>query len=295
VIVIRESPATSKRLKQEKEAMDVKAETNEKPKARTLVVGIGEVGGALAAVLDRKESVLRHDLDRVKIEDPIGTMHICIPFQTPHQFETVALGYISRFQPALTIINSTVVPGTTRSIAEKSGGAVAYSPVRGKHVRMEQDLLHYCKFVAAPNRADAASAEAHFQSAGMKTRRMTEVESLELAKLAETTYFGTCIAFAQEMNRYAERVGGDYSESIDFFEEVDFLPRQRYFPGFIGGHCVIPNIKLLLQIAPSPTLEAILDSNERRAIELESREGPTAKAVSNSRGHEPAKVLADRQ
>ena len=63
-------------------------------------------------------------------------MHLCIPFQSPHQFETVALGYINRFQPVLTIINSTVLPGTTRSIAEKSGSAVAYSPVRGKHVRM---------------------------------------------------------------------------------------------------------------------------------------------------------------
>ena len=109
--------------------MGVKEGMNDKPKARTLVVGLGEVGAALAAVLDRKETVLRHDLDRVKIEDPIGTMHICIPFQSPHQFETVALGYISRFQPALTIINSTVLPGTTRSIAEKSGSAVAYSPV----------------------------------------------------------------------------------------------------------------------------------------------------------------------
>jgi UDP-N-acetyl-D-mannosaminuronate dehydrogenase len=275
--------------------MDVKEEKNGKPKARTLVVGLGEVGGALAAVLDRKETVLRHDLDRVKIEEPIGTMHLCIPFQSPHQFETVALGYISRFKPDLTIINSTVIPGTTRSIAEKSGSAVAYSPVRGKHVKMEQDLLHYVKFVAAPERAAAASAEAHFQAAGMKTRRMTEVESLELAKLAETTYFGVCIAFAQEMNRYAERVGGDYSESIDFFEEVDFLPRQRYFPGFIGGHCVIPNIKLLLQIAPSNALEAILDSNERRANELESRAGAAAEAASKSRESEPAKVLADRQ
>ena len=275
--------------------MDVKQETNAPPKARTLVVGLGEVGGALAAVLDRKETVLRHDLDRVKIEEPIGTMHLCIPFQSPRQFETVALGYISRFKPALTIINSTVIPGTTRSIAEKSGSPVAYSPVRGKHVKMEQDLLHYVKFVAAPERSTVASAEAHFQAAGMKTRRMTEVESLELAKLAETTYFGVCIAFAQEMNRYAERVGGDYSESIDFFEEVDFLPRQRYFPGFIGGHCVIPNIKLLLQIAPSNALEAILDSNERRANELESRAGAAAEAVSKSRESDPAKVLGDRQ
>jgi UDP-N-acetyl-D-mannosaminuronate dehydrogenase len=294
VIANLESPAKSKGLNQES-VMDVKEKTNDKPKARTLVVGLGEVGAALASILDRKETVLRHDLDRVKIDEPIGTMHLCIPFQSPHQFETVALGYINRFQPALTIINSTVLPGTTRSIAGKSSSAVAYSPVRGKHVRMEQDLVHYYKFVAAPARADADNAEAHFQAAGMKTRRMAEVESLELAKLAETTYFGVCIAFAQEMNRYAERVGGDYSEAIDFFEEVDFLPRQRYFPGFIGGHCVIPNIKLLLQIAPSQALEAILDSNERRASELQSRVSATAEAVSKSRESDPAKVLADRQ
>jgi UDP-N-acetyl-D-mannosaminuronate dehydrogenase len=274
--------------------MDAKEQANSQLKPRTLVVGLGEVGAALAAILDRNETVLRHDLERVKIDEPVGTMHLCIPFQSPHQFETVALGYIDRFQPALTIINSTVLPGTTRSIAQQSGKSVAYSPVRGKHVRMQEDLLRYYKYVAAPDRTDAASAEAHFQAAGMKTRRMTEVESLELAKLAETTYFGVCIAFAQEMNRYAERVGGDYSEAIDFFDEVDFLPRQRYFPGFIGGHCVIPNIKLLLQIAPSATLEAILDSNERLANELEPRTGAGSKPDSASRESAETKVLADR-
>ena len=274
--------------------MDVKEQANGKRKAKTLVVGLGEVGAALAAILDRKEPVLRHDLERVKIEERIGAMHLCIPFQSPHQFETVALGYIERFQPSLTIINSTVLPGTTRSIAQKSASPVAYSPVRGKHMRMQEDLMRYFKYVAAPDRADAASAEAHFQAAGMKTRRMGEVESLELAKLAETTYFGVCIAFAQEMNRYAERVGADYSEAIDFFDEVDFLPRQRYFPGFIGGHCVIPNIKLLLQLAPSPALEAILDSNERRAYELESRNNPDSEDLSGNREPTEGKVLVDR-
>lgn len=274
--------------------MDAKEQANHELKSRTLVVGLGEVGAALAAVLDRTEPVLRHDIERVKIDEPVGTMHLCIPFQSPHQFETIALGYIDRFQPALTIINSTVLPGTTRSIAQQSGQAVAYSPVRGKHVRMQEDLLHYHKYVAAPDPTDAAGAEAHFRAAGMKTRRMTEVESLELAKLAETTYFGVCIAFAQEMNRYAERVGGDYSEAIDFFDEVGFLPRQRYFPGFIGGHCVIPNIKLLLQIAPSATLEAILESNERRANELESRTGAGSKPDSGSRQSAETKVLAGR-
>jgi len=53
-----------------------------------------------------------------------------------------------------------------------------------------------------------------------------------------------------------------------FFEEVDFLPNTKYFPGFIGGHCVIPNIDLMRKIAASPMLEAVLESNRRRVEEL---------------------------
>ena len=61
----------------------------------------------------------------------------------------------------------------------------------------------------------------------------------------------------------------DYEQAINFFEEVDFLPRPRYFPGVIGGHCVLPNIQLLRKLAGSPLLDAILESNSRRARELE--------------------------
>jgi UDP-N-acetyl-D-mannosaminuronate dehydrogenase len=186
------------------------------------------------------------------------------------------------------------MPGTTRSIAEKSGAALAYSPVRGKHVRMQQDMLHYCKFVAAIESADAERAESHFQAAGMKTRIVNKVETLEVAKLAETTYFGVCIAYAQELNRYCERVGGNYEEAISFFEEVGFLPPQPYFPGFIGGHCVIPNIKILLDLAPSAMLEAILDSNERRGHEIKSEDPHTAQASAATHRSAEAKMLANR-
>ena len=274
--------------------MDASERTERMKRGKTLVVGLGEVGGALAAVLDREEPVLRLDVQPVEIKEPIGIMHICIPFQKRGDFEAATIAYIKRFSPALTIINSTVLPGTTRSIAEKSGGAVAYSPVRGKHVRMENDMLHYDKFVAAFDTEAAAYAEAHFKSAGMKTRIIEKVETLEIAKLAETTYFGVCIAYAQELNRYCERVGGDFDEAITFFEEVGFLPRQPYYPGFIGGHCVIPNIKILLEVEPSAMLEAILDSNERRASEIESEHRHTNQAASASRQPAEAKMLADR-
>jgi UDP-N-acetyl-D-mannosaminuronate dehydrogenase len=247
-------------------------------KSKTLVVGLGEVGGALAEVLERTGPILRHDIEPRDFSDPIEVMHLCVPFTGQKQFEEIAVAYVERFKPALTIVNSTVLPGTTRAIARRSGRPAAYSPVRGKHVRMVHDLLRYKKFVAACDPQTARRAEEHFHQAGIQTRRLDQPETLELAKLAETTYFGVLIGFAQELNRYAAKSGANYDQAVSFFEEVDFLPRIPYFPGFIGGHCVIPNINLLRQIAHSPLLEAVLDSNRRRAEELRCDELQQASA-----------------
>ena len=265
------------------------------PDRKTLVIGLGEVGGALAEVLERSAPLLRHDLERVDFDCPIGVMHICIPFVSKAQFVTTALSYIERFRPELTIINSTVLPGTTRMVGAKSRSTVVFSPVRGKHVRMVQDLLRYVKFVAAAEPAAATMATEHFSRAGLRTRTMSNPEALELAKLAETTYFGVLIGYAQELNRYSERLGVDYSEATEFFEEIDFLPQVRYHPGFIGGHCVIPNIKLLKQICKSELLDAVLSSNDKRAEEqaVQSRQdGQPLGSRSDPRAREPVSERA---
>ncbi len=250
---------------------------------QTLVIGIGEVGGALSEVLSDSHPVLRHDLEPINFDAPIGVMHLCFPFRSATEFESAALSYIGRFHPDLTIINGTVLPGTTRRIALASKTAVAFSPVRGKHAHMAADLLRYVKFVAAIDTETAARAERHLQNHGFKTSRINLLETLELAKLAETSYFGVLIGFAQELNRFCEKLGADFYEASQFFEEIDFLPRCRYFPGIIGGHCVVPNINLLLQVMPAPLLEAVLDSNAQRMIELaEEQESETGgKAAAN--------------
>jgi UDP-glucose 6-dehydrogenase len=249
----------------------------------SLVVGVGEVGGALADVIEATFPVWRQDLEPIDFQGPTDIMHLCIPFRSAERFEQAALEYIERFRPRLTIINSTVLPGTTRRIAQRSDRPVAFSPVRGKHANMKADLMRYVKFVGAPDAAAAQVAIEYFEELGMRTQRVRRVEALELAKLAETTYFGTLIAFAQELNRYAARIEVNYEEVIDFFQEIDFLPARRYFPGFIGGHCVIPNIRLLQNLSPSPLLEAILNSNQRRAAELGLNLGAHPAEARNSR------------
>lgn len=237
----------------------------------TLIVGVGEVGGALAQVLETRHRVARLDLKPVAIEGKVEVMHLCYPFTSSNQFESAARNYIRRFEPQLTIINSTVLPGTTRRLTEATGAPIVYSPVRGKHASMPSQLLHYTKFVSAVENSAAVRARKHFAAVGMKTRPIGAPETLELAKLAETTYFGVIIAFAQELNRYANTVGADYEEATSFFEEVEFLPRVKYYPGFIGGHCVVPNMNLLLRIAPAGLLEAALKSNELRAEETKAQ------------------------
>ena len=46
------------------------------------------------------------------------------------------------------------------------------------------------------------------------------------------------------------------------------LDRPVMFPDVIGGHCLIPNVELLLKSYDSNFLRLILESNEKRQIEI---------------------------
>jgi hypothetical protein len=110
--------------------------------------------------------------------------------------------------------------------------------------------------------------------------RMNKPETLELASLRRRPIFGVQIAFAQDLDRYACPVGADHGEAINFFEEVEFLPRTRYFPWIIGGHFVIPNVQLLRKLADSPLLDRIPESNSLRTRELRTRRSETRRRKS---------------
>jgi UDP-N-acetyl-D-mannosaminuronate dehydrogenase len=194
-------------------------------------------------------------------------MHVCYPFQIP-DFVGTTVSYINKYRPTLTIINSTVAPGTTRKVQEAVGDReVAYSPVRGKHARMETDMLRYKKFVAAFHSDALQHALDHFCQAGFQTATFRSPEMAEISKLIETTYLGVLIAWAQETERFAAVYDGSFEEVKVFIEEIDFLP-SHIFPGYIGGHCVIPNIAMLQTQLKSKFLETIVESNELKRKQL---------------------------
>lgn len=228
----------------------------------TIVVGLGEVGGPLYDILQKSYKCVGVDLEPVAVATPCSVLHVCIPFQIA-DFVGTASDYIAKYKPHLTIINSTVVPGTTQALAARSGSRVVYSPVRGKHARMRSDMMRYRKFVGADNPADRDAAIAHFSGAGFRTAAFPNSAIGEISKLLETTWLGVLVGWAQEAERLAGEYGGTYEQVNAFIEEVDFLP-HHITPGVIGGHCVMPNIEILRSVYKSPHLEAIVDSNERK-------------------------------
>ena len=239
--------------------------------AKTVVLGLGEVGKPLFQVLSERYDVVGVDIEPVEIQGECDVMHICYPFQIP-DFVGQSVAYIQEYRPKLTIINSTVSAGTTRKIFERSNRPIAYSPVRGKHIRMKQEMLHYVKFIGGIDADASLKAAEHFQAAGMKTKILSSPEAAELAKLTETTYFGVLIAWAQEIERYCDQLGVNYDEVVSFFEEIGYLPPVKYTPGIIGGHCVMPNIALLKTVFTSDFLDALQKSNElKEAKEAASR------------------------
>ena len=64
--------------------------------------------------------------------------------------------------------------------------------------------------------------------------------------------------------------GLSYEEVASFYDEIAFFPKTKYFPGVIGGHCVMPNIEILRKLDDSAFLKAIKASNQAK-VDREAR------------------------
>jgi UDP-N-acetyl-D-mannosaminuronate dehydrogenase len=257
-------------------------------KEKVLVVGLGEIGHALFAFLKKEGSFTAYGLDldetkmraagqaKSKLPSEVDTMHVCLPCKIQYKFVDAVAKYAKQFKPKLLIINSTVPPGTTKKIYEQYNCLVAHSPVRGVHKNleyMEWELKRWTKYVGGVNIKAADAARKHFEKMGLKVKTLKSCAETELAKLLETTYRAWMIACFQEMQRISRHFDCDFDEAVDFLEDTHRLRLDRpvMFPGFIGGHCLIPNTELLLNAYDSELLRLILTSNEKRKEEIKDK------------------------
>ena len=222
-----------------------------------IILGMGEVGETLFHLLEERNiDSIGIDVDSSKcknyskndhIKNP-EYLHVCLPGELS-EFMDITLNWINKIEGLeAVLIHSTIKPGTTKKIQEKSKIPVLFSPIRGVHKRFLDDIKKYTKFISSDKENIDPKIKLDLEKRFKKIDWMSTTKTAELAKiLVDTTYYGWLINYAQITKMICEKEGIDFDEMWKFADEIheNLGNRPKMYPGIIGGHCVIPNLNLI--------------------------------------------------
>jgi len=208
-----------------------------------LIIGHGEVGQGLHKVLgkavffDNSEKSTWH-------AEPVDVVHICIPYSS--HFSEIVASYMEYAD--LIIVHSSVPVGTCDELE------VVHSPIRGVHPHLAKGIKTFVKYFGGKNAKKAAKI---FSDLGLKTRVFKEARTSEALKLWDTTQYGRLIMLEKEIYSWCQKhklpfktiyetANKDYNKGYIKLGRPEVVrPSLKHIPGPIGGHCVLPNAKLL--------------------------------------------------
>lgn len=211
-----------------------------------LVIGAGQVGQAIAAVLEC-------DLIDIHTEEDYGeehaVIHICFPFGETFVDD---VRYYARIHRAETVVvHSTVPVGTCDPLGW------VHSPVRGRHPDLEEGVRTFAKVFASSDKESVLQAAEPFADAGVKVDLWPNARASELAKLLELAELGAAVRIQKEMKHLCDehgvpfelvytRMRQQYNRGYVELGETRFVkPVLDWTPGPLGGHCVAQNTPLL--------------------------------------------------
>lgn len=209
---------------------------------RHLVVGYGEVGKAIHKVIGEASIVdLNHNTwDGEHVE----VTHICVPFSK--HFAGIINGY-KEFSD-LVIVHSSVPVGTCDELE------VTHSPIRGVHPYLEEGIKTFPKYFGGKGSIKASKI---FKNLGLRVKAFEKAKTTEALKLWDTTQYGRLIMLEKEIYYWCKKNGVDFNivysmANKDYNEGYVKLgrpevvrPYLKHVEGKIGGHCIVPNAKLL--------------------------------------------------
>lgn len=212
-------------------------------KMRTLIIGYGHIGQALAEVLSDYKPVCLDS--NMSASGTFDIMHICFGYDK--NFISEVKRYQELYKPKFTVVHSTVPVGTCRQLD------AVHSFVVGIHPHLAKSIKTFTKFLGGPQASEVAD---YFRRAGCKIYLFDKQETTELAKLSQTTYYAMTIEYFKDLKRQCDKLGLSYSE-------VMTIPTKDYNRGYAelgmpeiripelipimkeqGGHCTIPNCDL---------------------------------------------------
>ncbi|MBX3654189.1 MAG: UDP-glucose/GDP-mannose dehydrogenase family protein [Ramlibacter sp.] len=260
------------------------------------VVGLGHVGSALAAALQPRLRVLRSDpalpgsATVAELARACDVILVCVP--TPARpsgaadidhveqvVQAIATACADRPTPPVTVIRSTVPPGTTQALAHLHPRLpLVVSPEFLRQHAAAADLAAASRILIglptpAPAEAVLTALEPVWRAMSpLATVVMTDAATAELAKYATNAFLALKVTYANQLADACAALGLDYAalaEALVLDPRVGpshlAVPGHDGQPGF-GGPCLPKDLSALLALAgPSlPLLEATARYNAAR-------------------------------
>lgn len=208
-----------------------------------VIGGAGEIGAALVKLLNADWIDLRSE----QLTQKTYT-HLHVAMRYGDLFEEAVHTYAQRYGCSLVVVHSTVPVGTC------DAHGWVHSPCRGVHPNLYDGLRTFVKYFGGEFAEVAAQP---FATRGVFTMTTPKAANTEALKLWETTQYGVSIALMQEIHAYCERLGLDFdliyrhaNETYNVGYELLGMahvrrPVLKWQGEGIGGHCVVPNARLL--------------------------------------------------
>lgn len=230
---------------------------------------MGEVGSALAILLDKSYDVWTKDIEAKELPARrVDVVHICLNYvgMGHDAFMRVSKEYIELLAPSYVDVCSTVPPGTTQELCSGYPVKGCHSTTRGLHPNLVTGLLKVKKHVGGPGAEELAR---EFAKVGIKCVVHASSKTTELAHVLNNAAYGASLMFADEMAKLCRDYGVDYYEAVmkytethnRGFEALDHarLVRPILTPpgGKIGGHCVIQSAKMIPDEKQGPILSML--------------------------------------
>lgn len=211
---------------------------------RQLVIGLGQIGSAVQSILgcdgvDKDLSDHQH----------YDVIHVAIPYT--EEFDRWMEEYIYRYTPDLIVVHSTVAPGT----CEKFGAV--HSPARGRHPNLEPGIRTFTKFFGGPKAKKAAQL---FKEKGIPVATTEKSSTTEWMKLLDTEQYLINIQMEKLIHQVCAENNVDfdvvytqanktYNEGYEKLGEPQFKKYiLKHMEGEVGGHCCLPNDRILNSI-----------------------------------------------
>ena len=232
---------------------------------KAILIGYGEIGKAVYTVFSKNHQIQIQDLRKsnnfnIEAGTKADILIITIPYS--ENFVRIVKNYKKRFKIKSTLIFSTTAIGTCRQLK------AVHSPVEGKHPYLVKSIRKGKRWIGGVD----FRIMRFFREAGFKKRDiflLADSEWTEFLKLRSTSLYGLNIEFARYSNKVASKLKMPFATVRRFNNDYNVLYKKlgmseysRYIlnppKGKIGGHCILPNAKILNNDFPHVFLDEIL-------------------------------------